>query len=177
VKYKSFMIVFLAIILAGAASAMDIQDAYDACGAAGGYDKYLELNPTTTYTGELTVDQGKDSCIKGNGAKIYIDSYGKIEAEGSYTKLDMDHVVIYGHGSGEGVHYRDAAKGTINFCTINNFRYGAYVWGTSNLTIKNSIITNNSTYGVAKQDISAVYISYVDAWGNLHGNYYEYCAG
>lgn len=176
-KYKSFLVVFLAVVFAGAASAMDIQDAYDACGPAGGYDKYLELNPNTTYTGELTVDQGKDSCIKGNGAKVYIDSYGKIMVDGSSTKLDMDHVVVYGHGSGEGAHYRNGAKGTINFCTLNNFMYGVYVWGASNLTLKNSIVTNNSMYGVAKQDISTIHVSYVNAWGNSHGNYYEYCSG
>jgi nitrous oxidase accessory protein NosD len=176
-KYVSLLSILAAVVFAIAASAADIQDAYDACGPAEGYDKYLELNPNVTYTGDLTVDQGKDSCIEGNGAEIYIDSYAKIMVDGSPTRLDVDHVVLYGHGSGEGLHYRNAAKGIVNFCTIDNFMYGVYVWGVSDVTIKNSIITNNSMYGVAKEEISTVRISYVDVWGNSEGNYYQYCSG
>jgi hypothetical protein len=177
VKYKRFSIVFLAIVLAGAASAMDIQDAYDACGPAEGYDKYLELNPTTTYTGELTVDQGKDSCIKGNGAVIHLDDNGRIIAVGSGTQLDIDHAVIYGNGSGYGVRVEGGAKATIDFCTINNFHFGVYIWDFSNVTLKNSITTNNFVYGVGYAEIAIVNITYVDAWNNGQGNYGKYCSG
>jgi hypothetical protein len=176
-KRVGLISIITAAIFVVAAYAVDIQDAYDACGPAEGYDKYLELNPGLTYTGELTVDQSKDSYIKGNGAEIYIDGYGKIMVDGSSTRLDMDHVVIYGHGSGEGVHYRNAAKGVINFCTIDNFMYGLYVWGVSDVTFKNSIVTNNDMYGVAIEEIATIRISYVDAWGNSGGNYFKYCSG
>jgi hypothetical protein len=176
-KYLSIFTLIATAFFAVATLAVDIQDAYDACGPAGGYDKYLELNPGSTYTGNLIVDTGKDSYIKGNGAKIYINAYGKIMVDGSSTKLDMDHVVIYGHGSGEGVHYSNAAKGIINFCTINNFMDGLYVWDVSDATLKNSIVTNNSRYGVAKEDLASVRISYVDAWGNSQGNYFQFCTG
>jgi hypothetical protein len=177
VKYLSIFTLIATAFFAVATSAVDIQDAYDACGPAGGYDKYLELNPGLNYTGNLTADTAKDSYIKGNGAEIYIDAYGKILADGSSTKLDMDHVVINGHGSGNGVNYSNGAKGIINFCTINNFMDGLYVWGVSDATLKNSIVTNNSRYAVAKEDIASVRISYVDVWGNSEGNYYQFCNG
>ncbi|UCE27645.1 MAG: right-handed parallel beta-helix repeat-containing protein [Candidatus Coatesbacteria bacterium] len=168
---------FVVVISTAPASAIDIQEAYDACGSANGYDKYLELDPDETYTGWLIVDSGKDSCIAGNGATIQIDSGKTIRALNSGTKLDIDHTAIYCDGTGWGISYLSGANGTINFCTIDYFMYGVYAWGPSNVTLKNSIVTNNTEYGVAKEEYTPMYISYVDAWGNAHGNYYEYCSG
>ena len=175
-KSISILLITTALAFTGTA-AVDIQNAYDACGPANGYDKYLVLNPANTYTGELEVDTGKDSCIKGNGAVIHLDNSGKIGAESGGTKLDIDHAVIHGNGSGYGVHVKTGAKANINFCTIDNLYFGVYVWDNSTVTVKNSIITNNFLYGVGYEETTNVSITYVDAWNNGQGNYGEYCEG
>ncbi|UCE27646.1 MAG: hypothetical protein JSW52_02525 [Candidatus Coatesbacteria bacterium] len=175
-KYISILLITIALAFTGAA-AVDIQDAYDACGPANGYDKYLVLNPATTYTGELTVDTGKDSCIKGNGAVIHLDNNGRITASGSGTELDIDHTVIYGNGSGQGVRVDTGAKAAIDFCTIDNLNFGVLVWDNSTTYVKNSITTNHNGYGVGYEDTANVNISYTDSWNNGQGNYGKYCEG
>jgi hypothetical protein len=177
VKSISVFTILVTALFVAAASAVDIQDAYDACGPGEGYDKYLELDPTETYTGWLVVDSGVDSCIAGNGATIQLDNGRTVRAMNSGTKMDIDHTVIYCNGTGWGISLMTGAQGNINFCTIDNCEYGVYVWGYSNVTLKNSIITNNNVYGFAKENIAPSYISYVNAWGNTQGNYYQYCAG
>jgi hypothetical protein len=177
VKYLSIFTAVVTALFVVNALAVDIQDAYDECGPGEGYDKYLELDANENYTGWLIVDSGADSCIAGNGATVQLDSGRTIRATDAGTKMDIDHAVIYCDGSGSGISYINGAQGTVNFCTVDNCEYGLFVWGYSNVTLKNSIITNNTKYGVAKEEYTPMHISYVDAWGNSQGNYYQYCSG
>jgi len=76
-----------------------------------------------------------------------------------------------------GVNYEGNATGMVNHCTFYNNGNGIRTWSSSPVTIKNCITAFNTTYGVAKLNSSTTYISYVCAYGNNGGNFYEYCPG
>jgi parallel beta-helix repeat protein len=154
-----------------------LQDAYDACGSGNGYDKYLVLTPGTTYTGGLSVDSGKDSCIKGRYAKVSLTGNQKIAAAGQNTVLDVDHLVVYGDGNTTGLEYTYYAEGLVDFCTVYGHEYGIWVWSNTDVTIKNSIVSGNSKYGMAWYSTSKPSVTYCDTWGNSVWNYAEYCSG
>jgi len=158
--------------------AVTLQSVYAGAVSQNGYDKFLDLSPSMTYTGGLVIPAGDTACIKGNGALIDLQG-STIHVEGKTIWLDIDHCVLVNGG--------DPAYGTtqaaLNFVTsngsvVNNTIYGntvgvrVYLSGANAVSIKNNIVMNNTQAGVLCQLGSEPAVTFNDAWGNSgYGNY------
>jgi len=170
------IILGLVVFIPSYVIAGNLQDLYNACGPANGYDKYLELDPMVDYEGRLTVDSGVMTAIKGNGAQVDLGPYGYIFAEGEDTVLDIDHVVIYGNDGAPGIYYEAASTGTVDSCTVDGCQSGVLAWIDTVVSIKNSVFTNSTEYGIAKYDSAKTTITYCDVWNNGIYDFGEFCA-
>ncbi len=165
-----------------AACGVTLEFAYVTAGPQNGYDKYVELSPSVTYTGGLTIPAGDTACVRGNGALI--DLQGSIiDIQGKTVRLDIDHCVLINGGSPE----YGAGQAALNFVgsygsVTNNTIHGntvgvrIYLSGMNGITIKNNIVMNNAYAGVLCQLGSEPNAIFNDAWGNSgYGDYAMDC--
>ena len=165
-------------LLAAAAAAKTLQQAYDEAGPGDGYDKLLVLNPATTYTGGCNLLQAKKSCIRGNGALCDLQD-GAVLATGSGTNLHISGCCLIDCNEYSGaVAVYDGATATVDGNTICKGNMGVVVWLLSTATIKNNIIFGNAKYGIGKHENSpTLTILYNDVHNNTGGNYMYLCSG
>jgi hypothetical protein len=168
----------LLALLPMAAAGVTLQSMYLAASAQNGYDRYVELSASATYTGGLTIPTGDAACIKGNGALIDLQG-SMIHVGGNTTSLDIDHCVLINggnpvYGPGQAALNFVASTGNV----INNTLYGntvgvrVYLAGPGSVTVKNCILVNNSQAGVLCELGSEANVTYNDGWNNFrYGNY------
>lgn len=108
----------LVVLLAAPAGAVSLKAVVDAAGPAGGYDKWVELEPGVVYTGGLLVgpiynpfeygllgEPGYDLRIVGNGAVLDLQG-GQICVSFCTNRLDIDDCVVINGG----VRFRSASE-------------------------------------------------------------------
>ncbi|MEE8638806.1 MAG: right-handed parallel beta-helix repeat-containing protein [bacterium] len=178
-----YLVVLLALaLIVPATVAKTLQSAYDEAGPAEGYDKLLVLDSKVTYTGGLSVLQGKKSCIRGNGALCDLDG-GQIFVSQPRTQFDITGCCIIDGGAAGAIYVADDATANIDGNTICKSGVGLYIWAYSYATVKNNIIFKNnksggSMYGIAKhQYTGTLNILYNDTDSNYGGNYMYFCPG
>lgn len=165
-------------LLPQAATGVTLEYAYVTAGPQDGYEKYVELSPTMTYTGGLTIPAGDTACIRGNGALIDLQG-SMIHVEGKTVRLDIDHCVLINGGDPALSAYEAAVNfvgsyGSVTSNTIYGGTVGVrvYLSGMNGIVIKNNIVMNNAYAGVLCQLGSEPYVIFNDAWGNSgYGDY------
>ena len=114
-------------------------------------------------TGTGTIATLSFSTLTGNSTGAYVRSSGK---------LAMDHTVV--NGNSTGVEVYTSAIADLQYDTLASNSTGVAVTGSShNLTLKNSIVVNNS-YGISRSYSysGTMTLSHNDVWNNTNGNYY-----
>jgi hypothetical protein len=179
---RQLLIAIPVLVLAGflpqAVSAATLQSAYTSAGPLNGYDKYVELSGTITYTGGLTIPTGDAACIKGNGATIDLQG-SMIHVGGNTTSLDIDHCVLVNggnpiYGPGQAALNFVASSGSVTNNTIHGNTVGVRVYLASPgvVSVKNNIFSDNTQAGVICELGSEADISYNDGWNNFrYGTY------
>ena len=106
---RRLLLAALLLIPAGT-HAITLKEAYETAGPANGYDKYVVLEPGTTYTGSLLIgpifspivhglegSAGRDVRIVGNGAILDLQG-GQICISYCENRLDIDDCVVINGG-------------------------------------------------------------------------------
>jgi len=89
------MVIGLLITIVAAQAEISLQEVFIQAGSQDGYDKYIELDPDSLYTGDLFIPNGLNVYIDGRGALIYgLPYYTSIHVFGSH--LDISHCAIFG---------------------------------------------------------------------------------
>jgi len=95
---RKFFVFLIIVIFAGNSGAFgyqSLQEIFDNSGPCYGYDRYMVLDPTIEYEGDLDLWTGESVRIIGNGAKIFgNDSTNAIKVYG--TGLDISGCVFIG---------------------------------------------------------------------------------
>ena len=169
-------------VLPQAALGVTLEFAYVTAGPQDGYEKYVELSPSVTYTGGLTIPVGDTACIRGNGALIDLQG-STIHVEGKTVWLDIDYCVLVNGGDPA----YSVSEAALNFVAsygsvTNNTIYGntvgvrVYLSGMNGIIIKNNIVMNNAYAGVLCQLGSEPHVIFNDTWGNSgYGDYAMDC--
>jgi len=176
--FLAFAVLLLAGFLPQAVLGTTLESAYTSASPLNGYDKYLELSGTMTYTGGLTIPAGDTVCIKGNGATIDLEG-SMIHVGGNTTLLDIDHCVLVNggnpvYGPGQAALNFVASRGSVTNNTIHANTVGIRVYLASPgvVSVKNNILSDNTQAGLICELGSEADVSYNDGWGNLrYGNY------
>jgi hypothetical protein len=176
--FLAIPLLLLASLVPQAAHCVTLQSVYTGAGPLNGYDKYVELSGTMTYTGGLTIPAGDTACIKGNGALIDLQG-GMIHVGGNTTRLDIDHCVLINggnpiYGPGQSALNFVASRGAIIGNTIYDNTVGVRVYLAlpGAVTVKNNIFAENTYAGVVCELGSEANIAYNDGWHNgMYGNY------
>jgi parallel beta-helix repeat protein len=178
-----YLVVLLALALVvPAALAKTLQSAYDEAGPGEGYDKLLVLNPNVTYTGGLSVVQGKKSCIRGNGALCDLDG-NQVFISQPGTLCDVTGCCFVDGSFLGALYISDGASANVDGNTICKSGIGVYVWMNASATVKNNVIFKNTKtgapmYGIAKhQSTTSLNVLYNDVDANYGGNYMYFCPG
>jgi hypothetical protein len=181
VRQRLFLAIFvllLAFLLPQAALGVTLQSAYTGAVPMNGYDKYVELSATMTYTGGLTIPAGDTAYIKGNGAVIDLEG-SMIHVGGNTVRLDIDNCVLINggnpvYGPGQAALNFVASRGSVTNNTIygNTVGVRVYLSGPGAVTVKNNIIAKNTQVGVLCEVGSEANVIFNDAWGNfMYGSY------
>jgi len=118
----------------GSASAASLRQAYEEAGPAGGYDRWIELEPGALYTGglqigpslspiqhELVGPPGEDVRIVGNGAVLDLEG-AQLMISYCENRLDIDDcVVVNGNVRFRGINTADAVaipQGSVRHVTF-----------------------------------------------------------
>jgi len=174
----AFALLLTAGVLSRAAAGTTLQSAYASAGPLNGYEKYVELVGTVTYTGGLSIPAGDTVCIKGNGATIDLEN-STIHVGGNTTLLDIDHCVLVNggdpaYGPGQAALNFVASRGTVVNNTIHGNTVGirVYLALPGAVSVKNNILSDNTQAGLICELGSEADVSYNDGWGNLrYGTY------
>jgi len=171
-----FKVIFFLCLFSTLASGLSLDSLYQLAQPGEGYDKLLVLDSFQVYEGGFSSDNGKKSCIHGQGAIIDLSNGAiqKISVQGIGTVLDIDRcVIINGSAGSSALDYSDSASGKLNHLTMVDNYDGIRFWCGESLTLKNSIVVNTAHYGVMTIDSSMSFfsISYNDCWNNQYGNY------
>jgi len=170
---RSWFCIFLPLSLIWCLS---LDSLYQLAQPGEGYDKLLILDSAQLYEGGFRAEQGKKSGIKGFGAIINLSpgAVHQITAKGNGTLLDITRCVIVNGENGQAaLDYCDTASGRIDHLTMVGSYNGIQFWYGESLVLRNSIVVNNSNYGVMTNDscLTRFLISYNDCWNNQRGNY------
>ena len=155
-----------------------LQDMYDNAGPNMGYDKYIELEFSETYTGSIGIYDGS-VCINGNGATIDLQNENGIwiySDDSSNANLDIKYSSII-NGAYHALSYSGNATGNITNCNFINNDFGIKVFDTCNLNITNCNFINNNSLGLGMiGELTEVELSYSNFWNNGN-NIQENCPG
>jgi len=150
-----------------------LEDIFQAAQPGMGYDRLIILEKDSLYTGGISI-YNESVGIKGNGAIIELNG-DSISVKGK-SRIEIDGCVI--KGGYASLVLRDDASCYLSHCTIYGNQYGIYATRHYGLVeIINTIISNNSVYGIAISEETARKLSYINMYQNSLGNYYEYCTG
>ena len=180
---RQMFLLALAVLLTAAfvpraATCVTLESAYTGAGPLNGYDKYVELSGTVTYTGGLTIPADDTACIKGNGATLDLEG-GMIHVGGSTTRLDIDHCVLVNggnpiYGPGQSALNFVASSGSVVNNTFHANTVGIRVYQTSPaaVSVKNNIFSDNTHAGLICELGCEADVSYNDGWNNSrYGTY------
>jgi len=155
---------------------LSLQQVYNQADGQAGYDKYIELNPDSSYIGDLYIPGGLKVYINGNGAIVYgLPYYTSIHVWDSV--LDISHCVIL--GGYNGIVLDTMSAGTINSNTVvgcNNIGIsviyqdlseGAEIW--------DNIITDCNIGFLCLEYWHPRYIGYNTVYGMETHRYAELC--
>ena len=156
---------------------ISLQEAFDDASGYGEYEKYLILDPNTTYTGGIGIFEGdiyidcQGSVIdleEGNGIWVYAD----VEYPSS---LDIEYCTIT-NGLYYGLSFGGMANGNVTNCNFINTDFGLKLFDVSNVSVINSIFANHSTYGIGIYgSYTTLETSYCLFWENEESDYMENC--
>jgi hypothetical protein len=168
--------ILICLIASNSSSYQSLQEVYDEAPAYGDFDKYVELDPTIEYLGDLHVTGDIRTRIIGNGAIIYgIGNYIDISVRTGYAEISG--CVI--EGGGFGIYYSFGASGSIH----NNTIFGANLYGiwtnyqdtVDGVYIWDNIITNCS-YGIfCIENQRPAYYGFNTIWAIEIYRYAEQC--
>ena len=145
-----------------------LQDIYNDSGSFNGYDKFIELDSNTIYTGGIGIYEG-NVFLDCNGATIDLEE-GQgiwIYADEEYpSSLHIEYCTIT-NGLYYGLSFGGISLGEIVNCNLINTNFGLKLFDESNVSITNSIFTNNLSMGIAiYTEIPALESSYLLFWNN-----------
>jgi len=150
-----------------------LQQAYQNAGPGLGYDRLVILNPAATYTGGLSITNEK---VGIKGVATIIDLQGDSISASGESVLDLDGCVIV-NGS-RGLSLLGGASAIVTQCTFYNNQIGIRCFSaTGIIEVMNTILANNSQYGIASCEEIGRILHYLDAYQNVLGNYVEWCPG
>jgi hypothetical protein len=139
-----------------------------------GYDKLIILHPDSTYTGSLTILNEKVG-IRGNGAIINLAGGNYILVTGEST-IEIDGCVI--RNGFYGIRCEGNINAYISQCTFfRNDTAISYMTTAGSIEVFNTIISSSNGYGFACLDESNRILHYIDAFGNVGGDYMAFCPG
>ena len=171
---KLLYLLFLTLIFP-----ISLQEAFDNAPSNGEYEKYLILEPNTIYEGGIGIYEGDvyincmESIIdlnEGNGIWVYAD----VEY---LSSLSIEHCTIT-NGLYYGLSFGGISNGYITNCNFINTDFGLKLFDASNVTITNSIFSNNTTYGIGVYGLDPTLdISYSLFWDNIESDHMENCPG
>lgn len=168
---KFYLLPVLILLAWGLLSAETLQQAYQNATPGLGYDRLIILNPGATYTGGLIITNEKVG-IKGQGTIINLQG-DSISASGA-SALDLDGCVIINGSKGLSLH--GSSISLVTQCTFYNNQIGIYCFSESGIIeVMNTILANNSQYGIASCEEITRILHYLDAYQNTLGNYMEWC--
>ena len=168
--YAFFMCFF---ILPGLLSAETLQQAYQNAAPGLGYGRLIILDPSTVYTGGLSIVNEKIG-IKGQGA--IIDLGGDAIVVSGRATIDLDACVIINGGRGLSLH--GSVTTLVTNCTFYGNQIGIRCFSeTGMIEVVNTILSNSSQYGFASCEEVARTLHYLDAYQNTLGDYVEWCPG
>jgi len=155
---------------------ISLQQVYIQAGGYAGYDKYIELNPDSSYIGDLYIPEGLKVYIDGNGAMIYgLPYYTSIHVWGSI--LDISHCIIL--GGYNGIFFDTLSAGTISSNTVvgcNNIGISVIYQDLSDdAEIWDNIITDCNVGFLCLEDWHPRYIGYNTVYGMETYRYAELC--
>tara|TARA_B100000959_G_C14852963_1_gene570915 strand:- start:318 stop:851 length:534 start_codon:yes stop_codon:yes gene_type:complete len=172
-----YIIIFLSIF--SNISGITLQHMYDEAVPMNGYDKYIELTPSTIYTGGIGIYEGNvyidcnGSIIDlegGNGIWIYSD-------EQYPSSLDIKYCTIT-NGIYFGLSFGGNATGNIINCNLIETNFGLKLFDESSVNVTNCIFSLNQTYGIALYtEIPVLNVSYSLFWENVEDDCMENCPG
>jgi hypothetical protein len=169
-----FYLMFLLLPLCGSLLfAETLQQAYNNAAPGLGYDRLILLESNIIYTGGLAIT-GEKVGIKGLGTVIDLQG-DSIFADGA-SVLDLDGCVIINGGSG--LSLQSSASALVTHCTFYNNEIGIRCFSAGGMIeVMNTILANNTRYGIASCEEISRSLHYMDAYQNLQGNYVEWCPG
>jgi hypothetical protein len=156
-----------------------LQEVFDQATGQGEYDKYLELDPTVEYLGDLHLNSSGDVCIMGNGARIFSRNTYMISIAVSGSRLDIQNCVFIGGGGA--IYFSTNVAGTIKNntiigCTSSGIR--TYSIGASNqLYIYDNILADCYDGIFCNEDEHPVYLGYNTVYNATRYRYAENCPG
>jgi hypothetical protein len=116
-KSPALIIASILLLCAAGYSYQSLQEVYDQASGNGEYDKFIELDSTVEYLGDLYIPYGVDVLIKGNGAIIFgTPDRAAIKVWGS--RLDISNCVIL--GGLFGIAYDTMSTGSVTSNTVND---------------------------------------------------------
>ncbi len=150
-----------------------LQEAYNNAIPSIGYNRLLELDPGTVYTGGITIFSGIIG-IRGNGAIIDLQG-GSISVAGE-AQLEIDGCIII--NGANGLLMQDQVSAYVTHCTFYGNQVGiSYMVTGGLLEVSNSILAFNTQYGLTCDEGSSVILHYLDAYQNAQGDYMKWCSG
>ena len=156
-----------------------LQEIFDSASSYGEYEKYIVLEPNTTYTGGIGIYEG-DIYINCQGSTINLEEgngiwvYADVEYPSS---LDIEYCTIT-NGLYYGLSFGGLAEGNVTNCNFINTNFGLKLFDVSDVSVTNSIFSNHSTYGIAIYgENTTLETSYSLFWDNNESDSMESCPG
>ncbi|MCD6162978.1 MAG: right-handed parallel beta-helix repeat-containing protein [candidate division Zixibacteria bacterium] len=178
---KKTLLIIIMMLLMGNIPAIAYQslwEVYDEAGGSGEYDKWLDLDPSIEYLGNLNITTGLNVYINGHGALIHgrINT-GAICVSGSH--LDIENcVIIDGHA---GLYIGSGSSAIIKNNTITGMTDSGirtfYIGIGANTQIYDNIITDcyYGYFGI-ENEIPG-YIGFNTVYNTISYRYAEFCPG
>lgn len=156
-----------------------LQEAYDNASSNENYDKYVMLEPNSTYTGGLGIYEG-DVYINCQGSTIDLEGGNGIwvYADVVYpSSLVMEYCSVT-NGPYYGISFGGMSEGYIRNCNFVNTNFGLKLFDVSEVSVTNCIFSNHSTYGLGLYgEDTSLDISFSLFWENEESDSMESCPG
>jgi hypothetical protein len=153
-------------------------EAYDQASGNGRYSKYLELDSTINYDGDLVISTGQNVYIDGHGSLIFGSENDISVRVGLGSNLDIQRCVFIG-GQG-GILLDSLVSGTINNNTIVGCREAGIKaqigFRNDQIAIWSNIITD-CLFGIYCIDSIPAYVDFNDIYDIDSLRYALYCPG
>ena len=169
---------FLYLLITNYLFSLSLYDMYINAEPLYEYDKYIILDPNQIYTGGIGIFD-ENIYIEGNGSIINLQNNLGIWAfsdENTPANIDISRCTII-NGSEYALSFHGYSTGTVLNCNLVNSNFGIKVFDYANVSMKNTNLINNVTYGAGIYSTTpTLNVSYCNAWGN-NQDYMENCPG